>query len=56
MTGSDTPQTVDFIEKFGSPIQVIQRDCLTALLREEIDAKYSTKIRMEFNTECQSID
>ena len=56
MPGSDTPQTVDFIEKFGSPIQVIQRDCLTALLREEIDAKYSTKIRMEFNTECQSID
>jgi 2-polyprenyl-6-methoxyphenol hydroxylase-like FAD-dependent oxidoreductase len=55
MPGSDKPQEVDFLEKFGYPIQVIQRDCLTALLREEIEDKYADQIQMLYNTECQSV-
>jgi 2-polyprenyl-6-methoxyphenol hydroxylase-like FAD-dependent oxidoreductase len=53
--GSDEPQEVDFIDKFGYSIQVIQRDCLTALLREEIEDKYQDKIRLVYNTECKAI-
>ena len=55
MPGGDTPQEVDFLEKFGYAIQVIQRDCLTALLREEIEDKYLDRIRLAYNTECKSI-
>lgn len=55
MPGSDTPQEVNFLEKFGYAIKVIQRDCLTALLREEIEAKYADKIEMRYNNECTSI-
>ena len=55
MPGGDKPQEVDFIEKFGYPIKVIQRDCLTALLREEIEDKYAEKIKLLYNTECTSI-
>ena len=55
MPGGDKPQEVDFIEKFGYPIKVIQRDCLTALLREEIENKYADKIKLLYSTECTSI-
>lgn len=55
MPGGDTPQEVDFLEKFGYAIKVIQRDCLAALLREEIEDKYADKIEMRHNTECKSI-
>ena len=55
LPGGDKPQEVDFIAKFGYPIKVIQRDCLTALLREEIEVKYSDKIKILYNTECKSI-
>jgi hypothetical protein len=55
LPGGDKPQEVDFIAKFGYPIKVIQRDCLTALLREEIEVKYSHKIKINYNTECKSI-
>ena len=55
MPGSDEPQEVDFIEKFGYPIKVIQRDCLTALLREEIEENYAGKIEIVSNIECTSV-
>jgi len=55
MPGGDTPVEVDFIEKFGYPIKVIQRDCLTAVLHEEIEAKYADKIAMLYNHECSSL-
>ncbi|EKX49108.1 hypothetical protein GUITHDRAFT_68158 [Guillardia theta CCMP2712] len=53
--GSKNPQRVDFIQKFGYSIKVIQRDCLAGCLLEEIQDKYADKISVHYNVECQQV-